>query len=135
MSEQENVQVVQQAFEAFGRGDIPALLGLVTNDVVWDTLGPTDTMVWAGRRQGPEQVGQFFSDLGGAVEFQELQPREFVAQGDRVVVLGHSHYTIRANGRPLEQDWVMVLKLRDGKIAEYQYFEDTAATVAALQGS
>jgi uncharacterized protein len=135
MSEQDNVQVAQQAFEAFGRGDIPALLGLVSDDVVWDTMGPANVIPWASRRQGPEQVGQFFSDLTGAVEFQQLQPREFIAQGDRVVVLGHSDYTVRANGRPLEQDWVMVLKLRDGKVAEYQYFEDTAATVAALQGS
>lgn len=135
MSEHDNVQVVQQAFEAFGRGDIPALLALLTNDVVWDTIGPTGAIPWASRRRGPEQVGQFFSDLTGAVDFQQLQPREFIAQGDWVVVLGHSHYTIRANGRPLEQDWVMVLKLRDGKVAEYQYFEDTAATVAALQAS
>ena len=135
MSEQDNVRVAQQAFEAFGRGDMPALLGLVTNDVVWDTMGPSSAIPWASRRNGPEQVGQFFGDLTGAVEFQQLQPREFIAQGDRVVVLGHSDYTVRANGRPLGQDWVMVLKLRDGKVAEYQYFEDTAATVAALQGS
>ncbi len=134
MSEQENVQVVQQAFAAFGQGDIPAVLKLLADNVHWHAFGPSKILPWAGTYNGPEQVGQFFMALGGAIEFQQFEPREFIAQGDRVVALGHSRYTIRANGRVVEQDWMMVFTIRDGKIADYQYLEDTAESVAAVQG-
>jgi ketosteroid isomerase-like protein len=61
------------------------------------------------------------------------QPQEFIAQGDRVVVPGQSNYTIKATGRTNELDWVMVFKLRDGKIADYQYLDDPAAAVTAVR--
>jgi len=135
MSEQENVQVVQQAFVAFGQGDIPAVLKLLADDVQWRAFGPPKILPWAGTYHGPEGAGQFFMALAGATEFQQFEPREFIAQGDRVVVLGHSRITIRANGRVNEPDWVMVFTVRDGKIADYQYLDDTAEAVAAVQGN
>jgi ketosteroid isomerase-like protein len=133
MSEDANVQVIQRAFQAFGSGDIPTLLGMVTDDVIWHTHGPPDVLPWAGRRVGQAQVGQFFSMLGEAVEFQRFEPREFIVQGDRVVVLGASQFTSRHTNRTVEPDWVMVFTMRDGQVTEYHYFEDTAATVAAMQ--
>jgi ketosteroid isomerase-like protein len=134
MNEDTNVQVVQRAFQAFGSGDIPTVLGLLTDDVVWHTHGPPDVLPWAGRREGQEQVGQFFGTLAELLEFQRFEPREFIAQGDRVAVLGGSQITIRRNNRIAEPDWVMVFRIRDGQVAEYHYFEDTAATAAAMQG-
>jgi ketosteroid isomerase-like protein len=134
VTEQQNTQAVQQAFAAFGRGDIPALLQMLSPDVEWVADGPPDILPWAGVYRGPEQAGQFFMNLAGAVEFQQFEPREFIAQGDRVVVLGHTRSTLKSNGRTNEQDWVMVFTVRNGKIAYYRYLEDTAASVAASQG-
>ena len=135
MKEQENVQLVQQLFAAFGQGDIPTVLDHLTTDVAWQAVGPADILPWAGMRHGREQVGQFFAALGQAVEFQQFEPREFIAQGDKVVVLGHSRQSLRSNGRVVEPDWVMVFTLREGKVTHYQYYDDTAATVAAFQGA
>lgn len=135
MSEQENVQVVQQAFAAFGKGDIPAVLKTLANNVRWRAFGPSKILPWAGTYHGLEGAGQFFTALGGTVEFQQFEPREFIAQGDRVVVLGHSRLLVRANGREVEPDWVMVFTVQDGKISDYQYLDDTAEAVAAIQGN
>ncbi len=131
MSEQTNVAVVQQAYEAFGRGDVPGVLDLLTDDVVWTFQGPS-TIPFAGAHRGREGIVEFFSLVGEALEIEQFEPRQFVAQGDTVVVLGYERSLAKATGRPLEQEWVHVFTLRDGKIATGRLFEDTAAEVAAF---
>jgi ketosteroid isomerase-like protein len=44
VNEQENLQVVHQAYEAFGRGDVPGVLAMLTEDVEWSTPGPPDVI-------------------------------------------------------------------------------------------
>jgi ketosteroid isomerase-like protein len=55
MSEQTNVAVVQQAYEAFGRGDIFGVLDLLTDDVVWTFQGPS-TIPFAGVHRGRQGI-------------------------------------------------------------------------------
>lgn len=131
MSDPTNVDVVQGTYEAFGRGDIPALLGLLTDDVEWTFQGPS-MIPFAGPRRGREGVAEFFSLLGETIEFQQFEPREFVAQGDTVVVVGYERNLIKPTGRTFEQEWAHVYTLRDGMIAKGRFFEDTAAYVAAF---
>lgn len=127
----QNVDVVQQTYEAFGRGDIPAVLNLLTDDVEWTFQAPS-VVPFAGTRHGREGVAEFFSLVGENLEFQQFEPRNFVAQGDIVVVLGYERNLIKPTGRTFEQEWVHVYTLRDGKIAKHRGFEDTAAYVEAF---
>jgi ketosteroid isomerase-like protein len=76
--------VVQQGYEAFGRGDIPAVLDLLTDDVEWTMQGPP-VIPFAGTFRGREGIAEFFSLLDETVEFEQFEPRKFVAQGDTVV--------------------------------------------------
>ena len=131
MSERTNADVVQQGYEAFGRGDIPALLDLLTDDVEWTLQGPS-VIPFAGTRHGHEGVAEFFSVLDETLEFEQFEPRDFVAQGDTVVVVGIERSLSKATGRTIEQEWAHVNTLRDGKIAKFRAFEDTAAYVEAF---
>ena len=72
-----NVDVVQQAYAALGRGDIPALQSFLIDDVEWSLPGPS-VIPWAGTRHGREGVAEFFSLLGETLEFEQFEPREFV---------------------------------------------------------
>ena len=134
MSERTNADVVQRGYEAFGRGDIPALLDLLTDDVEWTLQGPS-VIPFAGTRHGHEGVSEFFSVLGETLDFEQFEPREYVAQGDTVVVVGFERSLSRATGRTIEQEWAHVNTLRDGKIAKFRAFEDTGAYVAAFEPS
>jgi uncharacterized protein len=133
MGEADNTRVVQQMYVAFARGDIAALLDAVADDVDWQWLGPAD-LPYAGSRQGRAQVAQFFSDIDQAIEVQQFVPQEFIAQNDRVVVLGHERSRVRSTGRTFEQEWAHVYSLRDGKVVRFRGYEDTAAQVAAFRG-
>ena len=126
-----NVDVVQKTYEAVGHGDIPAVLDLLTDNVEWTFQGPS-AIPFAGTRRGREKVAQFFSLVGQNLEFEQFEPCEFVVQGDTVAVLGYERSLIKPTGRTLEQEWAHVYTLRDGKIAKFQAFEDTAALVAAF---
>ncbi len=126
-----NVEVVQESYEAVGRGDIPALLALLTEDVEWTFQGPS-SIPFAGTRRGREGVAEFFSLVGENLKFQEFEPRKFVAQGETVVVLGFERSLVKPTGRTFEQEWAHVYTLRDGKIAKFRAIEDTAALVVAF---
>jgi hypothetical protein len=129
-----NVEVVQGTYEAVGRGDISALLDLLTDDVEWTFQGPS-VIPFAGTHRGREGVVEFFSLVGGNLEFERFEPREFVAQGDTVVVLGFECSRIKPTGRTFEQEWAHVYKLRDGKVAEFLALEDTAAHAVAFDAT
>ncbi len=128
------MEVVQDTYEAVGRGDVPALLDLLTDDVEWTFQGPS-VIPFAGTRRGREGVAEFFSLVGGNLEFERFEPREFVAQGDTVVVLGFERSRIKPTGRTFEQEWAHVYKLRDGKVAEFLALEDTAAHAVAFDAT
>jgi ketosteroid isomerase-like protein len=111
---------------------MPSLLDVLSEDVEWVYQGPS-VIPFAGTRHGREGVVEFFSLLGESLEFEQFELREFVAQDDRVVVVGFERNLIKATGRTFEQEWVHDFTLRDGKISKVRSFEDTAAYVAALE--
>ena len=132
MSEQENSQIVRQAYENFKSGNIQALLSLFADDIQWQ-LPEMENVPFAGQFKGREGAAQFFAALGDAQEVGQFEPREFVAEGDKVVALGHYVWHVKSTGRDYESDWVHVFTIRDGKIVGFQEYTDTAAAVAAYQ--
>jgi uncharacterized protein len=135
MANQDNTQLVQEGYATFGRGDIPGLLNMLADDVVWVTPGPPEQLPAAGMRHGRAEVAQFFSVLKDTEEVEQFEPREFIAQGDKVVALIKYRSRIKATGRTVDTELAHVFTLRDGKIAEFREFFDTAAAVAAFQGA
>ena len=135
MAEQENMQTVQEAYAAFGRGDIQGVLNTVADNVDWFMSGPTDIIPFAGQYKGRDQVAQFFAKLGEAEEVERFEPREFIAQGDKVIALGNYRGRIKSTGRINDIDWVHVFTLRDGKIVGFRQNYDTAATVETYRAT
>jgi ketosteroid isomerase-like protein len=133
MSEQENVQLVQRLYAAFGQGDVPTILAMVAEDVDWQNVAPVGSYPWTGQRRNHQQVAQFFATLAELVEFEEFDPQEFIAKGDKVVVLGHLKALVRSTRKIADISWAMIWTIQGGKIVKYRNHEDSAAWVAALQ--
>jgi hypothetical protein len=134
MSEQQNLEVVRRGYEAFGRGDMEALLALFDANIEWISPGPPELPI-AGTRRGVQQVSEFFGALDSIVEIQNFDPHTFIADGERVVVLGRDRTRVKATGVTLDGEWAHVFTIRDGKVVRMQEYTDTAALVAALQGA
>ena len=132
MGEQENIQLVQQEYTDFQNGDIQSVLGRLSSDVEWIVPQPKGVPM-GGTYHGVEEVGRFFSSLGDAQEARQFEPREFVAQGDRVVALGHYAWHVRSTGRGLESDFAHVFTVEDGKVRRFQEYTDSAALAEAFR--
>lgn len=132
MSEQANLQTIKKAYEAFGRGDIQTILSLLTDDVEWTLPGPSE-VPYAGKRHGHAGTAEFFRLLAQADEVLTFEPRDFLAQGDLVVVLGRYSARVRSTGRVAESDWVHVFKFRGDLVASWHEYYDTAAYAEAYR--
>lgn len=132
MTTQQNVEIVRRGYEAFGRGDLDALLNLLDEQVEWQTPGPAD-LPTAGQRKGHDQVREFFGTMNQMFEIQRFEPRTFVAEGDRVIVLGEDTSRVTSTGRMLDQRWAHVFTVRNGKVVAFEEYLDTAAVVAELR--
>jgi len=129
MSTAESLQLVKDGYAAFGRGDLPGLLSLLTDDVVWEI--PGDGLPMAGSYRGQAGAASFFEKLRQEADVLDFQPREFLADGDRVLVVGWERVKIKATGRSTDVDWVMSFAIRDGKIAAFRQYTDTKAIADA----
>jgi ketosteroid isomerase-like protein len=130
---QENTQIVQDAYAAFGRGDIPALLNMLSDDVDWHgVIGVGPQVPQGGPRRGKQEVGKFFEQVGASTNFGRFEPRQFVAQGDTVVALGYYDGTVKTSGKSFKSEWAMAFTLRGGKIVKFREFTDSLGLTNAF---
>jgi ketosteroid isomerase-like protein len=128
MSEQQNVETIRHVYAAFGRGDLEAMLASLDPQVSWRTPGSPD-LPTGGLRRGHSEVGEFFRLLLNTLDIQDFHPADFLAQGDKVVVLGTSREGPKGTGRLVDFRWVHVFTFRDGKIVEFEEPADVTALV------
>ena len=133
MSEHENVDVVRKGYEAFGRGDIKGLLAQLDPDVEWRTPGPAD-LPTAGQRRGHDGVEEFFQTLSGLLDVERFETKQFIAQGDMVMVIGDDTSRVKATGAALEFRFVHAFTVRNGKVVTFDEYADVSALVAELRG-
>jgi uncharacterized protein len=122
----EALNVAQQAYEAFGRQDIPAFLNLVADEVDWKAVGPA-SLPHCSLRRNPAEVADFFTDLGSVEDLTVFEPREFMEAGENVAVLGYLEAYARDTNQKFQSEWVNVFTVRNGKITRYRGFSNTAA--------
>lgn len=130
--EARNVRAVQEAYAAFKAHNIQELLKRFSNEIEWSIPGPP-AIPLCGTRRGRDQVADFFKRLQELEEVQMFDPREYIAQGDKVVVLGRFKARVRATNRTMESDFVHVFTLRDGQAVQFREFADTAAALMAYK--
>ena len=127
-----NTEIIQKGYEYFGAGDIEGLLSLFADDISW-TVPNIENAAFGGSRKGNKAVTEFFGQLADAEDFDRFEPLEFIAEGDKVVVLGETSATVKGTGKNYDTEWVHVFHLRDGKVTEFKEFLDTAAANRAFQ--
>ena len=133
MNAQENTRKVQSAYAAFGRGDIKTILDLLDPNVDWQAVvGVGPNVPTGGLRTGRAQVEQFFSQLGENTEFKTFEPREFIAERDKVVALGYYEGVAKKTGRTFKSEWVMIFTFSADRVIRMREYVDAQAITAAF---
>ena len=119
-------EVVQTVYRAFGQGDVPGILAHCAPEVDWELVGPAK-LGYAGRRHDHAGIADFFAKVGQFDDIHAFEPREFIEDGEKVVVLGWERTTARDTGKEFECEWAHVFSVIDGKITRWRGFFDTAS--------
>lgn len=133
MSAESNVEFVKGLFAAFGRGDIGYVIDAHADDIVMESpVSRTSTLPWAGTRTGRRELADYFETMAAHVRPEAFHDVAFTASDDRVVVEGSNSGIVVATGERYDHDWVMVLTIRDGKVARFRHFYDPGDIAAAM---
>jgi ketosteroid isomerase-like protein len=115
----DNAQLIRDGYEAFARGDIPAVLELLGEDITWHVPGRSPL---SGDYRGHDDVLGFFRR---SMELSEGTLRvaldEVVADGERVVAI--TTVSAHRNGRTLSTPEIHCWRVADGKAVEFREFQ------------
>ena len=126
-----NVETVQAIYEAFGQGDIPAILDRLAEDVEWDLDAPSYGIPIYEPGVGREHAARFFEALGD-LEFKRFEPTNFLSGGDQVAVPINIEVTVKATGKTAEALEIHLWTFGDdGKVSRFFHAIDRHAFVLA----
>lgn len=131
MSEQTPAAVAADYFQALGRGDVPAAMGLLSEDVVWHQPGDNR---FSGAHAGVDGIGAL---LGGMMEVSQGSFRLAVAgpamvNGELVAV--PVRFTGTREEVSMDMAGIDLLTVRDGRIVEVHLFSEDGAAEDAVWG-
>ncbi|QJI39493.1 nuclear transport factor 2 family protein [Pseudomonas sp. ADAK2] len=130
MSIQENIQVVKDFFAAMGGGDRQRLLALCAEDFEW--IIPGEDWPLAGTHRGHAGLADVLQQASAELE-TSMEPPEFVAQGERVLVVGFATGKVKATNRTFEDHFVFAITVRNGQLTNIREYVDTQALARASE--
>lgn len=131
MSAQENVETVKKFFAALRGGDTQGLLAVSAEDIEW--IVPGKGWPLAGTHRGHAGLTDLLQKASETVETSYPTPFEFVAQGDRVLVIGFATGKMLATDKAFEDDWVFSITVQNGKLKSIREYVDTQAVAEASE--
>ncbi len=122
-----NVGILRGMYDAFGQGDIGAVLGAMDPNIEWREAENNPYQPSGDPWTGPDAIMQnLFMRIGADWDGFTVHPKEFHDAGDTVVVEGRYTGTHKGSGKNLDAQFCHVFKVRDGKVISMQQFTDTA---------
>ncbi len=127
MNEQENTKLAERLYETFNSGDVEGFLNTLSEDASWNSPDmenvPLET-TFTGR----DNIGKFLTEINEYEEFLKIQPNEYIAQGDKVVVLGDLSVRSKITNKQYDSGFVHIIEVKDGKAISFlEYFDNAAA--------
>ncbi|NGM20568.1 DUF4440 domain-containing protein [Roseomonas stagni] len=121
-------------YAAIKAGDAAALAAVATPDLIITYAGRPGLLPWSGSWRGVAEAMRFFAAVAKHLEVLEVTPIRRVTEGDTVVVVLSGRWRARATGKEVAARVANVFTLREGRVAAYDVFHDTAALWEALRG-
>src|SRR5215210_1005458 len=126
---QDNVDVIQGAWDAFAKGDLDGATAIVAPE---GEINVPSTLPFGGTFLGPEGMHDYVTSMTSYYrDFKATPEKVLGADDDHVIVTA----TIRGrtkDGTPIENRSVWVYKLRGGQVASADAYTDTAEVLKAL---
>ncbi len=123
----DNVNVLKNLYDAFGRGDIPAVLAAMSPDIHWHEAEGNPYMPSGEAWVGPDAVlNNLFMKIGEEWDGFSVHTESFYDAGDSVIVEARYGGTYKATGKSTDAQVCHVWDVKDGKVTRFQQYVDTA---------
>lgn len=133
----DNLKTAQAIYEAFGRGDVPAILDLLADDVRWEDWADNSAqkagVAWMAPRRGRAAVGEFFG-IVGTWNVTDVQVLSFMEGSNQVAVEFEIEVELPNGGGYRDQEVHLLTFGADGKVVRFRHYTDTAKHIAAYRG-
>ena len=126
------IEAVQRLYEAYGRGDVDAVLAELADNVDWSAEAASTSAPWYGKFRGKGEVPRFFKEIGSSIDVSEFTPLSFTSNDTDVIVAVHWAFTVKATGKGTAMNMHHWWRFADGKIVFFRGSEDTEQTAAAF---
>ena len=100
-------------------------------DIEW--IIPGEDWPLAGTHREHAGLENLLQKANETVETSYPEPPEFIAQGDRVLVVGVATGKIKATNKAFKDDWVFDITVRNGKVMKIREYIDTQALARASE--
>jgi len=121
-----NLQTIRDMYSAFGRGDVPAVLGAMDPKIEWREAEGNPYQPSGDAWIGPDAIVEnLFMKLGTEWEGFAVAPAEFHDAGNTIVVQGRYTGTYKATGSSMDAQFCHIFTVRDGKVTSFQQYVDT----------
>ncbi len=137
LTKTDNLAACQAMYEAFGRGDVPAILAHMADDIAlddWTGNSAVDSglMVNMQPRFGKDGVKAFFAALGAGLDFQKFEVTNLLAGGNQVAATVSLRTVVKETGKTVADDMIHLWTFNDdGKAVRFLHYLDTAKHMAA----
>ena len=131
-----NVAVLKDAYRRWHDsrgGSVDHWMSICDENIKFGSLAQGTTGVeYLTAYSARDELKKYFNGLLRDWEMIEYRPDEFVAQGDRVVMIGHCSWRAKTSGKVVSTPKADVWRFTNGKAVEFYEFFDTAQVVAAM---
>jgi ketosteroid isomerase-like protein len=129
----DNVKVMKDLYESFGRGDMPSVLGAMSPGIRWHQAEGNPYQPSGVPWVGPDAiVNNLFMKLGTEWDGFTVHPKSFYGAGDTVVVEGRYTGAYKPTGRSIDAQFCHIWDVKDGKVTRFQQYIDTAQMQGAM---
>jgi ketosteroid isomerase-like protein len=128
-----NKETVQAIYEAFGRGDVSAILDKLDDAVEWETQVPVSGVPWLQSRRGKANIAGFFEALA-PLKITRFEPHAVFDGGDKIFVLIALEATNQAKNYGFPNNGHLWQFNAAGKVTKFDHVTDTAQMIRMAKG-
>ncbi|HEY0656352.1 MAG TPA: nuclear transport factor 2 family protein [Chryseosolibacter sp.] len=120
-------QVVQEFFTAFGNGDLPGVINSFHDSckIVGIREAERAGNSLYGTYDGKDGIKAFLSNLGATFDTKAFSVQRIAGEGDIAFAHGKFTHIVKSTGKSFSSDWALVCVIKDQKILEYHFYEDS----------
>lgn len=120
-------EVVQGFFNAFGKGDFNGIINSFHESCKITAVREAvrNGAEIYGSYEGKEGAKTFISNLGNAFDTKAFSVANIISEGNIAFASGKFTHLVKSSGKSFSSDWALMCLIKDDKILEYHFYEDS----------